>query len=151
MSENALAEHLTEDLIQLRVVAPDWRAAVRAAGELLVRNGKCEAHYIEAMIEAVEEMGPYMVLAPGLALAHARPEDGVLDMGISLVTLDPPVEFGSEANDPVSLVIAFGGVDHKSHIALLADLARFLEDEERREDLSRALDVDEVLQAIRSF
>lgn len=146
-----LTDYLTPDFIQLKVPAADWTEAVRAAGGLLVQAGKCKADYIQAMIDAVHEMGPYMVLAPGLALAHARPEDGVLEMGISLITLETPIEFGSEANDPVSLVIAFGGVDNSSHMGLLAELAGFLEDENRRAQLTAADSADDVLQAIRDF
>lgn len=146
-----LSDYLTPDLIRLRVCVPDWADAVRAAGELLVQAGKCEPRYIQAMIDAVHELGPYMVLAPGLALAHARPEDGVLQMGMSLVTLDPPVDFGSEDNDPVSLVIAFGGTDKTRHIGMLAELAQFLDDEGRREQLRMAHSTEEVLEAIRDF
>ncbi len=114
-----LSTYLTPEMVRLQIHAADWEAAVRTAGVLLVDAGYVSPNYIEAMINAVHEMGPYMVLAPGLALAHARPEDGVLKMGISLVTLAAPVNFGSEANDPVALVIAFGGTDHKSHLGLL--------------------------------
>lgn len=146
-----LSAYLNAKMIRLQVEAADWQEAVRIAGNLLVETGKCEPRYIDAMIAAVHELGPYMVLAPGLALAHARPEDGVLEMGISLITLNPPVAFGSDANDPVSIVIAFGGVDKESHIGLLAELARFLEDRQRRASLSRAENIESVLQAIENF
>lgn len=146
-----LGEALTPDVIRLKVPAKDWEGAVRAAGELLVHTGRCEPRYIQAMIDAVHEIGPYMVLAPGLALAHARPQDGVIATGISLVTLAQPVEFGSEENDPVSLVIAFGSPDKTSHIGLLARLAGFLEDEARRQQLGAAESVTEVIELIRQF
>lgn len=140
-----LSDYLTPSMIRLKVPAADWQEAVWAAGELLVKGGKCTPAYIQAMIDAVHTLGPYMVLAPGLALAHARPESGVLQMGLSLVTLAQPVEFGSEDNDPVSLVVAFGGVDHNSHIGMLAELASFLEDDERRAALAQAQTVEQVL------
>jgi len=122
---------------------------VRAAGQLLVDADVCEPRYIQAMIDAVHELGPYMVLAPGLALAHARPEDGVKSIGLSLVTLDPPVPFGSEENDPVSLLIAFGAVDKERHLGLLQELALLLEDEARRQELAQATSVAEVVAFIR--
>jgi mannitol/fructose-specific phosphotransferase system IIA component (Ntr-type) len=77
-------------------------------------------------VQAVHDMGPYMVLAPGIALAHARPQDGMLRSGMSIINLAEPVEFGSEANDPVYLVISFGGVDNVSHLKMLRTLAMFL-------------------------
>jgi len=143
-----LADYLTPERVRLQVDVPDWRGAVRAGGELLVESGLCEARYVEAMVRAVEQLGPYMVLAPGIALAHARPEDGVLEIGMSIVTLATPVDFGSEANDPVKLVIAFGGVDKSSHIAMLQGLAKFLMTESNQELLKTADDVAQVMRAI---
>jgi mannitol/fructose-specific phosphotransferase system IIA component (Ntr-type) len=122
---------------------------VQAGGDLLVRAGKCEPRYVDAMVQAVQDMGAYMVLAPGLSLAHARPEDGVLGIGMSIVTLSTPVDFGSEANDPVSLVISFCGVDHTSHIAMLRELAEFLMDEDHQKLLKSSLSVDEILATFR--
>ena len=142
-----LKDYLTPDMIALQVRVADWRQAVRAGGELLVKAGKCEVRYVDAMIKAVEEMGPYMVLAPGLALAHARPEDGVKQVGMSIITLATPVEFGSESNDPVKLVISFGGVDNKSHIGMLQELAEFLMEPANQLFLENATSINEVLRA----
>jgi PTS system ascorbate-specific IIA component len=89
-----------------------------------------------------------MVLAPGIALAHARPEDGVVSVGMSLITLATPVEFGSEANDPVQLVISFGGVDKEKHIGMLQALSQFLVEEENQQLLKTAQSVEAVLAAI---
>ncbi len=145
-----LSETLTEKMILLQAEATDWREAVSITGNLLVQNGVCEPRYIDAMIEAVEKLGPYMVLAPGIALAHARPEDGVIQIGLCIVTLAKPVNFGSPENDPVKLVIGFGGVDHESHLQLLQELAMFLMEDENQLLLKNAKDVSVVIQAFRT-
>ena len=142
-----LKDYITPDLIALQIQVADWRQAVRAGGELLVKAGICEVRYVDAMVKAVEEMGPYMVLAPGLALAHARPEDGVKKIGMSIITLSTPVEFGSESNDPVKLVISFGGVDNKSHIGMLQELAMFLIEPANQSLLEKANSIEEVMSA----
>jgi mannitol/fructose-specific phosphotransferase system IIA component (Ntr-type) len=146
-----LADYIDPSMIKLQLKAADWQDAVRQGGALLVAAGKCEPRYVDAMVDAVRTMGPYMVLAPGLALAHARPEDGVLQLGMSLITRATPVEFGSEINDPVSLVISFGGVDKESHIGMLQALARFLMVEENQEFLRRATSVAEVMKAFKNY
>lgn len=145
-----LGDYISPDLIQLRIDVPDWQSAVRAAGELLVTAGICEPGYIQAMIDAVDELGPYMVLAPGIALAHARPEKGVLKVGMSIITLSPPVNFGSIENDPVSLVIAFGAVDHNSHIGMLQELALFLMEESNQDLLKSATDVAALMKILKT-
>jgi mannitol/fructose-specific phosphotransferase system IIA component (Ntr-type) len=141
---------LTADRIALRVAVRDWREAVRHAGELLVESGAVEPRYVEAMIEMVEEIGPYIVIAPGVALPHARPDQGVRRSCMSMVTLDPAVNFGNEHNDPVTLVVAFGAPADEGHIEALRDLARLLEDEDRLEHLKSASSVDEVLHVVDS-
>lgn len=143
-----LSDYLTPEAILLKVNVNNWQEAVLAGGELLLKAGKCRPSYIDAMIQAVQEMGAYMVLAPGLALAHARPEDGANAVGLSLVTLAEGVNFGSEANDPVTLVISFCAPDHHSHIEMLQALAEFLMSEENQQLLKNAHSVDEVLTAV---
>lgn len=143
-----LSDSITRELVQLQVKAENWECAVRSGGHLLVKAGICEDRYVDAMVEAVRDMGPYMVLAPGIALAHARPEDGVLKVGLSIINLETPVEFGSEANDPVSLVISFGGVDKISHVGLLQELAIFLMEESNQELLKTATDIDQIMEAL---
>jgi ascorbate PTS system EIIA or EIIAB component len=125
------------------VRAEDWRAAVRAASQLLVDAGAAEPRYVDRCIATVEELGPYMVVAPGVALAHARPEDGAVALGLSAVTLREPVEFGHAENDPVDVVFAFGSPDRDQHVGLLGALARRLT-EGLADDLRKAGDESEV-------
>ncbi len=109
------------------VAASDWRDAVRAGAALLVDAGTATADYPAACVSTVEEHGPYIVLAPGLALAHARPEGGALSTGVAAARLARPVEFGHRDNDPVDLVLAFSATDDGGHTAVLAELARSLQ------------------------
>lgn len=121
---------LTEEAIDINIKADNWEDAVVEAGKLLLKNKKIEEKYIEAMIETVKEMGPYIVMAPGIAMPHGRPESGVLDLGISVISLDEAVKFGSSEFDPVKLVFAICAKENKSHIELLQDLSYILDDEE---------------------
>lgn len=109
------------------VEAADWRDAVRAGAALLVDAGVATAGYPDACVATVDEHGPYIVLAPGLALAHARPEAGALGDGIAAARLVAPVVFGHADNDPVDLVLAFSADDDGGHVAMLSGLARRLQ------------------------
>jgi len=63
------------------------------------------------------------VIAPGLAMPHARPNDSVLETGMSLVTLAEPVSFGHAKNDPVRVVFGLAALDHDKHLELLSEFA----------------------------
>lgn len=136
------------DRVATGVRAADWRAAVRAAGRLLEESGAVEARYTAAMLRAVEELGPYIVIAPGLALPHARPEDGVRQACMAVVSLEPPVAFGSAENDPVRVVIALGAADADGHVQALAQLMAALEDPEDLDTLLRARTREAILRAL---
>ncbi|WP_371362760.1 Transcriptional regulator ManR [Sporomusa rhizae] len=125
-SQPALSDLLTGDRIELDVEAADWKEAIRAAGQLLLKTGCVEDAYIQAMITVVTELGPYIVLWPGIALPHAGTESGVRQLGISLVRLKHPVCFGHPENDPVRMVIALAAVDSSSHVMALLELTSML-------------------------
>ncbi|HCJ10056.1 MAG TPA: PTS maltose transporter subunit IIBC [Clostridiales bacterium] len=135
--------------VALDVEARDWEEAVRLAGEVLEKAGDIEPAYTEAMIRTVREIGPYIVVTPGVALPHARPENGVLRAAIGLVRLARPVSFGNEVNDPVDLVFPFGTPDRDQHIEVLAALSRLLSDPRRVAALRRAATEEDILAVLR--
>jgi PTS system ascorbate-specific IIA component len=121
-----LEKYLTADHIRLKLKAVDWRDAIKLAAFPLLSSGNIEPEYVSAMQDAVLDFGPYMVLAEGFALAHAKPGDLVHAVCISLITLDSPVNFGNKEFDPVDILIAFGTPDSESHIEMLRELAGLL-------------------------
>ena len=135
---------LTADAIELGAVAVDWRAAVRVAGDVLARAGIATPAYADEMIRMIEEHGPYVVIAPGLALAHARPGPAVLSDGLAIVTLASPVDFGHPHNDPVSVVVGLAIATADEHLAAVAELANVFNDSTAITDLAAATTVAEV-------
>jgi PTS system ascorbate-specific IIA component len=130
--------------IALDARVPDWEEAIRASGRLLEATGVAESAYTEAMVDSVHKNGPYIVVAPGFAFAHARPSAAVLRTGMSWVRLAEPVEFGHKSNDPVTLVVALAAKDSDMHQAAMASLARLLGDTAKRAALDDAGTPEEV-------
>lgn len=140
----ALSELLTHETIALDERADDWQGAIRLAGGLLESAGVAESAYTQAMVDSVHQNGPYIVLAPGFAFPHARPSEAVHRTGMSWVRLASPVEFGSRANDPVTLVVALAATDSSSHQQAMASLATVLTDTSLRASLDAATTPAEV-------
>ncbi len=149
--ELKLVSLLNQQTIQAKVFVRDWEGAVDRAGQLLLDSGSIEPAYIEAMKRVLTEMGPYAVIAPGIVLLHARPEDGVKRPCLALISLSIPVEFGHSENDPVDLVFALGATDKQSHIQALQQLANLLGDEAMLSRIRSALDPESMVSMIQSW
>lgn len=145
-----LKDLLRPSLVDIAVEVEDWEAAIRYAGQLLVEDGAIEPRFIDAMIRVAKDLGPYIVVAPGIALPHARPEDGVINASIGMVTLDPPIPFGNERNDPVFLVVTLAAKDNQQHVQGLAELAAVLGEEELIQRLHSTRDKKELMQIMLS-
>jgi PTS system ascorbate-specific IIA component len=144
-----LNQALAEGSILVRAQASNWEHALELAGSALEQSNRATNEYTKAMVAAFEELGPYMVIAPGIALAHARPSEAVLSTGLSLVTLSEPIPFGNTANDPVTLVIGLCAVDHDGHIELMAALSELLMDVMKVNMLLQAENVEQVRTLLR--
>ncbi|MCW1956968.1 MAG: PTS sugar transporter subunit IIA [Mycobacterium sp.] len=142
---SGLRSLLTEDCIALDVDAATWEEAVLAAGALLERAGIAGPAYTGSMIDNVETNGPYIVVAPGFAFAHARPSEAVHRTGISWVRLAHPVAFGHKTNDPVDLVVALAATDAGAHATAMAELAKVVGSPAKRSALDAAASPAEVL------
>lgn len=143
-----LVDLLSQDRVALDVPADTWRAAITAAGRLLEHAGIAETDYTDSMIANVESNGPYIVVAPGFAFAHARSSPAVHHTGMSWIRLADPVVFGHKTNDPVTLVVALAATDAGAHTAAMAQLAKVLGDPARRAALDSASTPAEVLAAL---
>ena len=130
--------------VRLGRSAADWREAVRLAGRALEDSGATTAVYADEMVRMIEEHGPYVVISPGLALAHARPGPSVLADGLSVVTLERPVPFGHPHNDPVQVVLGLAVRSPDRHLSLIADLANAFDVADTTARLAAAADADAV-------
>lgn len=126
-----LTDLLKLESIAVDVEARDWEDAIEKSAQALIRDGVVEPGYVTGMIRAVKDLGPYIAIAPGVAIAHAKPDCGVLRTGMALTTLRTPVPFGHKANDPISLVITLAAVDHDAHLNAMGDMVDILSDPER--------------------
>lgn len=140
---------LPESAIVIGAEAADWRAAVTLAGSALARSGSARPGYSAEMIRMIEQHGPYVVIAPGLALAHARPGPEVIADGLSIVTLATPVNFGHPHNDPVSVVLGLAIATVDTHLAAVAAVANVFNDSSAIADLAAAGSADEVQRIMR--
>jgi ascorbate PTS system EIIA or EIIAB component len=139
-----LSEAFGDGSIIIKESVADRDEAISIAGECLVVSGKAKPEYIDSMLAAVEKFGPYIVIAPGIALAHGKPGDEVLATGLSLLMIREPIDFRHSQNDPVQLVFGLAATDHDSHIELMAELASFLSDSNRINSVLTCSNIEQI-------
>lgn len=119
MGNNLLREIFPPNCIATNCHASTWREAIQVSGSLLSNNGLISEQYVADMIRCVEENGPYIVIVPGVALAHAAPPFPAAPFHASLACFSSPVEFHSSDNDPVWCVISLQATNQAEHIQKL--------------------------------
>ncbi|EIY5069962.1 PTS sugar transporter subunit IIA [Klebsiella quasipneumoniae] len=136
-----IRDWLTPDKINVINAIDNWKNAVRLAAEPLLAQGYMAEHYIEAILKSHAELGPYYLLAPGLAMPHARPEQGALRNGLSLLHIKEGISFGSTENDPVYVIIMLCARSGNEHISMIGELAELFSDQQKLERLLKADDI----------
>lgn len=106
-----------------------WQEAVRAACAPLLADGTIEPEYPELIIEKVEELGPYIVIAPDIAIPHAQEGRGVNDTAVSFMKTERPVSFADDGEHDARLFFVLASTDNEKHLQNLAEMADVLGDE----------------------
>jgi PTS system ascorbate-specific IIA component len=146
-----LSQWIHEGTIRLQEKVDSWAQALEICAQPLLDAQTIVPEYITAIIEQHYKLGPYYVLAPGLAMPHARPEEGAKGLGLSLLKLQHGVSFGSPEHDPVDLIIMLAAPDKHSHIEMLSSLAELFSSDEEMLLLHQAKTLEEIKNIISRF
>ena len=78
-------------------------------------------------------------------MPHGRPEEGLLENSFALVTLETPVNFGDQYNDPIEILITLAATDAKTqNEEAIVQVVTIFDDDEVVEKLRSARTVEEV-------
>lgn len=146
-----LRELITSDVIRIHSDATDWKDAISKSCEALIENGAIEPSYVEVIYRSHEELGPYYVVGPGMAMPHARPEDGVNRLSLAITVIQNGVNFNSEENDPVKMLVTLAATDSNSHVDAISKLAELFMNEEHVEAICNAQSKEDVLAIIDKY
>ncbi|WP_040213224.1 BglG family transcription antiterminator [Clostridium polynesiense] len=142
---------LSEEVIILDKKVENWKEAIILSGEPLLWNDVITSNYLRAVVNNVLDRGPYFVFTPGIALAHAAPQDGAKQLGASFIRLKSPVEFGHKTNDPITIVIMLSVTDTKKNLNMLFTTMDTLCNPEAVERLIKAKTKKEIIDIFRFY
>lgn len=139
---------LPAENIQIVDSVNDWKQAITLSAQPLLAKGAITEDYINAIFNSHQELGPYYVLAPGLAMPHARPEQGAIKNGLSLLHIKQGVSFDADENDPIYVVIMLCALSGEEHINMITALAEIFSDDERLVALLEASSMEAIQSVI---
>lgn len=146
-----LKDLLTPGRIQLAENVESWQEAIWLAAHPLLAEGCIETSYVDAMIQNVCKLGPYIVIAPNVAIPHARPCDGVNELSMSLLSLKHPVYFSEKEQHKARLIIILASRDNTEHISSLSELCTMLSIEGNLEKLISLRTREEIFRMIEMY
>ncbi|MDX8418137.1 BglG family transcription antiterminator [Absicoccus intestinalis] len=136
--------------IQINVKAETWEDAVKKSAEPLLKEGYFNYVYIEQMIQNVYNNGPYIVIGPRFALPHETPNRGQ-KLGMNLIRLSKPINFGSELFDPVEFVCCLSTQDKESHLKPMFHILGLLRNNEFLKAIENAKTVSEMMRILHDY
>lgn len=136
---------LKKENVQICETAKNWQDAIRISVLPLEQGGYVESRYKDGIIENIEKLGPYIIIADHIALPHARPEQGAIDTQIGITLFRQDIEFDSR-EAVARLFVTLAAKDSNSHLDALVQISDLLSDENEVEKILESPDVQTLYQ-----
>ena len=120
-----MLKEMLKEKIQIIEDAENWEEAIKISAKPLLDNNNIEYRYVDSIINNIYKYGPYIVLVDGVAMAHSRPDDGVIKMGMSFLKIKNGIDFYKTENK-VYLFFTLAAEDSSSHQDAMSELADIL-------------------------
>ncbi|MGF1775708.1 PTS sugar transporter subunit IIA [Vibrio nomapromontoriensis] len=126
-------------------------AALESTCSKLLEHGKVKATYLEAIKQKHQEIGAYYVLAPKIAMPHARPEDGVNEAALQITVFKNGVDLESEDNGDVYFSVTLAAMDSDSHIQTIMALSELFQNDDDVDAIIASQTKEEIIRILERY
>lgn len=132
-------------IVKVKDRVKDYKEAIKISCDSLEEKGYIKKSYFDAIMNKIEEFGPYFCIAPKIAMPHARPEDGAIKTELCVLKLNEPVDFlGKE----VRLFMTLSATDSTSHLELMQSVAGVCMDENKLNKILNSNNEEEIMEVM---
>ena len=146
-----MAEMIDQRLISLNLDVTNKEDAIQKICRMMYDAGKVSDYdqYLNGVKNRETEFATGM--GNGIAIPHCK-NDCVKEAAFTLVKLKNPVDWGSLDDEPVDYVIMLAAPESSDnvHLKMLSELAVSLMDDNFRESLKDAADVEQIINILKS-
>ena len=143
----SILELLTAEKILITDEAMAWTDSIYFSGEVLIRKGSIVEKYLDSIISQTMYYGTYMFINSEVMLAHAKPQDGVNHLDLSLTIFKTPIIFNE--NHAAKMIFMLCAEDNERHLKIMDDLLKLAAAEENLSKLSCADSAEEILSLLK--
>lgn len=148
-----LREFVEKNHFKFADEAKDWKDAIRMSCETLEADGTVEENYKEDIIACVEKYGPYIMIAPNIAMPHAQEgARGVNKTEIAFMKLKRPISF--ERGNPemeAQLFFTLASCNPDQHLDNMSRLSEMLCNEQVVTELAKAETTSDLLEIQKKY
>jgi mannitol operon transcriptional antiterminator len=120
-----------------------WESAIQKTAEVLLANHCINEHYIDVMISLAHQYGPYFVISPHIAIAHAHPKDGVSKLGVTLSIYKNGLNIMGK--EQVQFLFVLSSPNQGDHLHILQNIALLAEQPKLMNQLIEAENEEDIL------
>lgn len=131
----------------------DWKDSINACCKPMIENNVFDERYVKKIFDSIEKFGPYIVLAPNVAMPHATEDcEGVFETEIGFMRVKKPVHFDVENRDKdARIFFTLASTDAEQHLQQMIQLATLLSNNEFVEACIKANSKEDLLEIDNKF
>ncbi|MGL5956543.1 MAG: PTS sugar transporter subunit IIA [Brevinema sp.] len=134
---------LDKSCIEIIESLSSWKEGVRKSVKLLENKGFVTETYLDAIYDNIDKFGPYIVLSSDLIMPHARPDQGALKNGISVLKVNNGINF---FNNNIKIILSLSAIDSDMHIDYIKQIVYVINKDDSYQKLLEATDIDTIYQ-----
>ncbi|MBV1684086.1 BglG family transcription antiterminator [Eubacterium callanderi] len=124
----SLMDILEESNIIIYEDNESYTDAIYTACKPLVEKNVVTKNYAESVLNIMEDYGLYFEMREGILLAHGKPSEEVLRLGISITLFRQPIDFFKWGKS-IRVIFMVATTDNHSHRQVIGDLLSLMKDE----------------------
>ena len=140
---------LTSEKISVTDELMTWTDAIYLAGEPLIREGSIVEKYLDSIISGTMYYGTYMFINSEVMLAHAKPQDGVNHLDLSLTVFKTPIFFNETHS--AKMIFLLSAEDNERHLKIMNELLKLASTAENLSRLSDSDTAEEILSVLKEI
>lgn len=140
---HGIMSYLDEKHVNIINKEMSWQESIYYIGKKLLEENCIENRYIDAIIKKNIDLGPCMFITENVMLAHAKIEDGAINLGVNIGVFHEPIIFNKKKECKIMIFLV--AIDQESHLKILNDIMTIFSDKNNINDIIKCTNKQDII------